>query len=125
MLRSFVNLMQAPLGFNPDNVVTATVPVDLERYPKTEQRWAVLRDVLEQVRALPEVQSASAANPLPLAGQESRRVGRPDQPDVPPILATQQIAMPGYLGVIGTPLLQGRDFTDDDIASATQRDHYR
>jgi predicted permease len=116
MLRSFLNLMHAPLGFNPDNVVTAKVPVNFERYPKTEQRWAVLKDALERVRALPGVQSASAANPLPLAGQESRRVGRPDQPEVPPILATQQIAIPGYLGVIGTPLLQGRDFTEDDIA---------
>ena len=38
----------------------------------------------------PELQSASAASPLPLAGQETRSVGRADQPDAPPILATQQ-----------------------------------
>jgi predicted permease len=116
MLHSFLNLMHAPLGFDPANVVTATVPVNFERYPKTEQRWAVLRDVLERVRALPGVQSVSAASPLPLAGQEHRRVGRVDQPDAPPILATQQFAIPGYLAVIGTPLLQGRDFKEDDIA---------
>jgi hypothetical protein len=48
-------------------------------------------------------------------GQARRRVGRPDQPDVPPILATQQFALPGYLRAIGTPLLEGRDFTDVDI----------
>jgi putative ABC transport system permease protein len=34
------------------------------------------------------------------------------------LLATQQEAIPGYLGVIGTPLLAGRDFTDADIAEA-------
>ncbi len=50
-------------------------------------------------------------------------MGRADQPDVPPIQATQQIALPGYLGVIGTPLLEGRDFTDDDIWR--RRDDYR
>ena len=113
MLRSFLNLLHSPLGFNPANVVTAKVPLDFKRYPQTEQRWALLRDVLDRVRALPGVQSVSAADPLPLAAdQETRRVGRADQPDTPPILATQQIAIPGYLGVIGTPLREGRDFTD-------------
>jgi putative ABC transport system permease protein len=117
MLRSFLNLLHSPLGFNPANVVTARVPVNFKRYPQTEQKWAWLRDVLDRVRALPGVQSVSAADPLPLAGQQPRRVGRADQPDAPPILATQQIALPGYLGVIGTPLREGRDFTDDDIAA--------
>ena len=117
MLRSFVNLLHSPLGFNPAGVVTARVPLDFNRYPRPEQRWALLRDVLHRVRILPGVQSASAAEPLPLAGQERRRVGRADQPGVPPILATQQMALPGYLGVIGTPLVEGRDFTDADITA--------
>jgi putative ABC transport system permease protein len=121
MLRSFLNLMHSPVGFDPANVVTAKVPVNLKTYPQTEQRWALLRDVLDRVRALPGVQSVSATNPLPLAAdQQTRRVGRADQPGAPPILATQQIAIPGYLGVIGTPLREGRDFTADDIAA--QRD---
>lgn len=118
MLRSFLNLMHAPLGFDPANVVTAKAPFDLNRYPQTEQQWAWLRDVLERVRALPGVLAVSAASPLPLAGnQERRRVGRPDEPDAPPILATQQGVIPGYLRVIGTPLREGRDFTDNDMAS--------
>lgn len=117
MLRSFLNLMHSPLGFDPANVVTAKVPVNLKRYPQTEQQWAWLRDVLDRVRALPGVQSVSAASPLPLAAnQEKRRVGRADQPDAPPILTTQQGVIPGYLGVLGTPLREGRDFTDDDIS---------
>ena len=116
MLRSFLNLMNSPLGFDPAGVVTAKVPVSLEKYPKTEQQWMQLRKVLDQVRALPGVQSVSAAGPLPLApSQQPRRVGRADQLDSPPILATQQGAIPGYLGVMGTPLREGRDFTVDDI----------
>ena len=115
MLRSFLNLLHAPLGFNPANVVTAKVPINFKRFPQTEQRWALMQDVLKRVRALPEVQAVSAASPLPLAAdQQTRRVGRPDQPDAPPILATQQTAIPGYLDVIGTPLREGRDFTAGD-----------
>lgn len=119
MLRSFVNLLNSPLGFVPANLVTATVPVNARRYPHAEQQWTWLRDVLDHLRALPGVESASAASPLPLAGQETRRVGRLDQPDALPIRATQQFVLPGYLRVMGTPLLEGRDFTDDDVA--TQR----
>jgi hypothetical protein len=51
---------------------------------------------------LAEVKAVSAADPLPLADQARRRVGPPDQPDVPPVLATQQFALPGYLRAIGT-----------------------
>jgi hypothetical protein len=63
MLRSFLNLLHAPLGFHSANVVTATVPISLRRFPQTEQRWALMRDVLDRVRALPEVTSVSAASP--------------------------------------------------------------
>jgi predicted permease len=116
MLQSFLNLLHSPLGFDPANVMTAKLPINTGRYRQLEQRWTFLRDVLDRVRAIPEVQWASAADPLPLANQDKRRVGRADQPDIPPILATQQIAVPGYLGAIGTPLREGRDFTVGDIS---------
>src|SRR5580658_2996067 len=64
MLRSFLNLLNAPLGFNPANVVTAQVPFSFKRYPQMEQQWALLREVLDRVRALPGVESVSAARPL-------------------------------------------------------------
>lgn len=117
MLRSFVNLLHAPLGFSPADVVTVKVPFNFKLYPRMEQRWALLRDMMDRIRAIPGVQAVSAGGPLPLAGdQQTRRVGRADRPDVPPLLATQQGVAPGYLGVIGTPLLAGRDFTEGDMA---------
>lgn len=115
MLRSLSNLLHSPLGFHPEGVVTAKVPLDVKRYPRLEQRQAILRDVLGRVSELPGVQSTSAAEPLPLEGQERRRVGRADRPDAPPILATQQFAFPGYLRTVRTPLREGRDFRDEDI----------
>jgi predicted permease len=115
MLRSFLNLLHTPLGFDPSNVVTASIPLDSKRYPTLEQRWILLRSVLDKTRAIPGVEAASAVDVLPLQGQATRRVGREDRPDSPPILASQQFAFPGYLHTIRTALLQGRDFTDEDI----------
>lgn len=117
MLRTFFNLVHAPIGFDPAHVITAKLPISFRMYPEAGQRWALYRDVLDRVRALPGVQAVSAASPLPLApSQYTRRVGRADRPGVPEILATQQSAMDGYLRVAGTPLLQGREFSTADIA---------
>ncbi|MEZ5399393.1 MAG: FtsX-like permease family protein [Bryobacteraceae bacterium] len=108
MLRSFRNLINAPLGFDTRNVITALVPFSLARYPDVPQQAALMRDVIDRVRALPGVRSASAAGPLPLAAnQQRRRVGRNDQPGAAPVEAMQQGSMPGYLGVMGMPL-EGR-----------------
>ena len=118
MLRSFVKLVEAPLGFDPAHVLTAKVPISFRKYPQVEQRVLLHRDILERVRALPGVEGVSAAAPLPLAAEQiTRRVGRTDRPGVPAILATQQVAMEDYLKLVGTPLLAGRAFTADDLSS--------
>lgn len=43
-------------------------------------------------------------------------MGRADRPDSPPILASQQFALPGYLHTIRTALREGRDFVNEDVA---------
>ena len=116
MLRSFLNLVRAPLGFQPAGVLTVKLPFNFRTYPSTEQRWALHRDILQRVRGLPGVESVSAAAPLPLApDQITRRVRAEGLPDAPVVLGTQQTALAGYLRVVGTPILAGRDFTAGDI----------
>jgi len=111
-----LNLVRAPLGFDPTGVVTATVPMNFMQYAKDDQRWAVLTDVLRRIGTVPGVDQVSAGGRLPFAAwQVTRRVGRTDKPDMPAIVATQQIVTSGYLKVMGTPLLQGRDFTAEDV----------
>jgi hypothetical protein len=119
MLRSFLNLAHVPIGFDPTNVLTAKLPISFRMYPETPQRWAVLREILGRVAAMPGVEQVSAASPLPLEpAQISRRAGRADRPGVPGILATEQVAIYGYPRLVGTALLEGRDFTPEDIAAA-------
>ncbi len=118
MLRTFLNLLHSPLGFHSASVMTAKVPVDMKRHPHLEQQWPILQHVFDRVRVVPGVQSVSAAWPLPLSpDQQTRRVGRADDVDALPLLATQQFAAPGYLNLMGTPLREGRDFTADDVTA--------
>jgi predicted permease len=83
-------------------------------------RLTVSREVLERVRTVPGVMSASLASMLPLAN-ESMGIGlslpgaisAPDQ-----ILGNGNIVAPGYFSTLQIPIVAGRDFTDEDVAGA-------
>jgi putative ABC transport system permease protein len=119
MLRTFINLLDAPLGFDPAHVVTARVSLNLREFATVEHRSGFYRDAIARVRELPGVDAASIGGPPPLAPiQGTQRVRRSDDREAVPsleMLSIQQSVMPGYLGVMGIPLRSGRDISDDDI----------
>lgn len=114
LLRTFVNLVHTPIGFDPANVVTAKVPLSFRHFPEDRERWRFFREALERVSRLPDVEAASAAFPLPFSS-ETRRYGRAEDKETPLSLATTQTVMPGYLEVAQIRLFAGRDFTVTDI----------
>ena len=69
MLRSFVNLTSIPLGFNPEHVVTAKVPVSLREFPDPLKRWRLHRAIVADVQRLPGVQAVSGVTTLPFPAQ--------------------------------------------------------
>jgi predicted permease len=122
MLRTFHNLLNAPIGFDPSNVLTAQVAMSYSLQPDSV-RWSFFhQQVLPQVRELPGVEDVSAAGPLPFASWHvTRRYGRADADPVTPLArATQQSVMPGYLRIMGIRLRAGRDFTGEDLEAERQ-----
>jgi putative ABC transport system permease protein len=116
MLRTFANLRDAPLGFNPAHVVTARIPLNLREFSTIDRRSAFYQDVIARLGELPGVDAASVGGPLPLTqAQTTQRVWRVEDPEATPSIGMQQSIMPGYFGVMGIPLRAGRDFSDDDI----------
>src|SRR5262245_58603054 len=65
MLRTFANLLQAPIGFDPSHVVTARVSLNLNTFREVDQRSAFFLEAVARVRDLPGVESASVGGPLP------------------------------------------------------------
>ena len=116
MLRTFVNLLEAPIGFDPAHVVTARIPLNLQAFSTVDRRSSFYREAIARVRELPGVDAASVGGPLPLAAvQTTQRFWRRDDRDPRPVIGLQQSIMPGYLGVMGIPLRAGRDISEDDI----------
>jgi putative ABC transport system permease protein len=116
MLRTFANLLEAPIGFDPAHVVTARISLNLREFPTVERRSAFYRHAIARVRELPGVEATSVGGPLPLApAQSTLRLRRSDDREPTSLIGMQQSIMPGYFRVMGIPLRAGRDLSDDDI----------
>ncbi len=116
MLRTFSNLLETPIGFDPAHVVTANIPLNLRAFSTVDRRSDFYRDAVARVRELPGVDAASVGGPLPLAPiQTTERLWPSEDREPTPSISLQQSIMPGYFGVMGIPLRAGRDISDDDI----------
>ena len=116
MLRTFTNLLQAPIGFDPSGVVTARISLNLNAFREIDRRSAFFREAIARVRELPGVDRVSVGGPLPFApAQTTQRYWSADEVSPAPSIGMQETIMPGYHAVMGIPLRAGRDFTDDDI----------
>ena len=119
MVRSFLELQRIDPGFNPHGLLTFQVQSD--RFFRTQQERAVaIRQLEDRLRAIPGVQSVTAANPFPLTGGFSPiRWGTEEAlADASKYKAVDPlIVLPGYFETMHTSLLDGRTFTDDDNQS--------
>ena len=68
MVRTFVALRAIDPGFQPHHVLSAVVSVAGSEEAQPQKRFAFYQQVLQRVAALPGVESVSAINHVPLAG---------------------------------------------------------
>ena len=118
LIRSFMRLNQVSPGFNPANVVTMQLSLPRSKYAEKPQRATFFEQLVQQVSALPGVQSAAAGNNLPMSNDgwnasfavENLQVG----PDEPSPHGDPHMITLDYFRAMGIPLLRGRYFTDAD-----------
>lgn len=121
-IRSFIALQSSDPGFNPRNVLSMIVSVAGSKEAEPGKREVFYRQLLQQVRELPGVVSASGVNHLPLAGDswgysfviEGRPTPRPGEYPG----AIYRIAMPGYFETMHLQLRRGRSIAVNDDTRA-------
>ncbi|MGA9770145.1 MAG: ABC transporter permease [Blastocatellia bacterium] len=118
MIRSFLRLQSVDSGFNPRNVLTMVVSLAGSEHSTGPKRAAFFNQLNERVENLPGVESASAINHLPLAGDiwgvGFTIEGRPAPLPGEGIGAVYRIVRPNYFQTMGARLVRGRDFTERD-----------
>ncbi|WP_164928775.1 ABC transporter permease [Gloeobacter violaceus] len=122
LARSYLLLQGVDPGFNPKNLISAPVMLPEANYAKPQTQAAFFERLVERVRTLPGVTSASAVSTLPMSGS-SMVIGFTvrEQPPKPPgqgNAAGYNSVDPAYFRTMGIPLIRGRAFTDADNAKA-------
>ena len=120
LVADFVRTMGQDLGFRPDHLLTFQIGLSGPRY-STDGQVDFMGRLLERLQGTPGVAAAAAAMPLPLMGDqmtvsfdiEERRAPPAERPR-----ADMAIVTPDYFRTIGTPLVDGRGFSerDDELA---------
>jgi putative ABC transport system permease protein len=118
MIKSFIRLQQTHLGFNTQNLLTVNLSLSESRYSEEQQQVAFFQRTLEQVGALPGIQSAAVTTGLPLtvslSGSDFRVEGQPEPEAGKEMIINTRSVSPGYFSTLGISLLKGRDFSDRD-----------
>ena len=118
LMQSLSGLRSVDPGFDYRNVLTGTVVVPNAKYSTPELRNQFFDRVLQNVRALPGVQSAAWTDNVPLDGGGSSQYvvveGQPPMKESELPVAAIRVASPGYFETMKAPLLSGRDFTEAD-----------
>ena len=71
-VRSFMALQRVDLGFEPDGLVSVGVPLPPRTYDTRASRDRFARELVDRVRALPEVTAVSIGNGgMPFGGPQS------------------------------------------------------
>lgn len=127
LLRSFWDLYKAPLGFNPQHVMSVQLWLPSPDDPKTDiygtapQEAVLARELLRRSRLLPGVQEAALGSEPSIPLHHDRNVspliveGRQTQTKLPPLVERTQVA-PEYFHLLGIPVLRGRLFNDNENA---------
>ena len=120
LIRSFARLQSVDPGFSSGNVLTMRVALPLRKYQEDAKVIRFFQEAIEQMRALPGVESAGAINFLPFAGPsagtnfeiEGRPKPMPGQEPETGVCVTDM----NFFQTLQIPLMRGRLFTSTEAS---------
>ena len=122
LIRSFRNVMEVETGYRIEGVLAARFQLPFQRYSSDTAVRQFLRQAIERVSALPGVVRVGAVSrpPLHFGNPQDNIIaeGREPRGNEPTLVANIRYVTPGYFDAVGTPIVQGRGFTDADGPSA-------
>ncbi len=122
LVRSFERVLNQPMGFVPEHVVTMEMSLPDKKYPDKATRARFFEQFHERVKSIPGVDSSALVLGLPLGdNQMGMAVWIPDLPTPAPgqsVSAGYAQISPDYFRTLQIPMAKGRDFTSQDRAGA-------
>ncbi len=116
MVRSLIAVENVPVPFAPDRTLMMSIPLPDVRYPTPETRSLFYRQLLDRVRILPGVQTATVDTAYPFMDMDAEHVQIGSQPEDKRVVAVH-LTDPAFLAASGRKMLQGH-FIDPREVSA-------
>lgn len=121
-VRTFTSLSQVELGFVPDQVLVVNVGAQGTDVA-ADARAALYERVRDAALSVPAVSAAGVSVLVPVSGSQWNSdvefPGRPELPESERIVNMNYVS-PGWFGMMGTPVLAGRDFDAREQAGAAK-----
>ena len=116
LINSFIRLNRVDLGFNAENVLSASLDFSPRKYPTGVERIAFVEQARERIRNLPGVLRVGFVSSSPFMGgvyapfKIKDRPGGAHEKEIVPV----STITPDYFEVMGIPLSHGRLFAETD-----------
>jgi putative ABC transport system permease protein len=120
---SLNNLAKVDAGFRRDGILVADIDFTA-LHLSNERRLSFAGELLNQVKAIPGVDSAAIAEIVPLSGNGENRdllMGSSGEPKGERPVAAFNRVSPDFFRTLETPMLAGRDFDEHDVAGRPYR----
>jgi len=122
LLKSLWRLLDAPLGFNPQNVLAVTINLPRTIYREPYQQAQFAERLLDRLKSSPGPEVVGISSGLPLLGVTDVGIafeGQHGEPSTRGTTANYYQVTPGYLRAMQIRLIRGRLITERDTATST------
>jgi predicted permease len=121
-LRSFWNLQKQPLGYQTEDIVTASFTLSQQRYRPEKAQAAFFHDLEARLKDIPGGGSFAMSDSIPPRGSMGRPYSNLRIAAHGPVAADGGMVefrwvTPGYFRTLGIPILSGREFEEGERAS--------
>jgi putative ABC transport system permease protein len=123
MVRNFVRLTTADVGYDPVGLTRFGIGLSESAYGDPVRRVATVEQILARVKAVPGVRAAGITMLQPVPRTRAN-IGTTLSPDtdafgsVEPPVVNRRLVTPGYFGALGLVTIRGRVFEERDRGSA-------
>jgi putative ABC transport system permease protein len=118
-VRSLQKLLAVDAGFRPEGLTLVSLDLRPAHYAKDRLALAH-REMLDRLRAMPGVVSSAQVDLVPVSGSGWDEMTFADGSTSKPADCLFDRVSPAYFQTMGTPFVNGRDFSDRDTLGSTK-----
>ena len=121
LIRSFINLTNTDLGYDPNNVLTFNIPqppLSIGDDAKQRERTEFEQEIVRRIQAIPRVEAVGFTNALPMVQLTMPIQVQPQDSPSESFGASAYTVSRDYFRAMGMSVVEGRGFNDEDRVNA-------